>query len=33
MNSALGITEQGFDSGDACRAPWANETTTPTTQS
>ena len=23
MNSALGITEQGFSSGDACRAPWA----------
>jgi alkylhydroperoxidase family enzyme len=24
MNSALGITEQGFSSGDACRVPWAN---------
>ena len=24
MNSALGITEQGFNSGDACRIPWAN---------
>ena len=24
MYSALGITEQGFDSGDACRVPWAN---------
>ncbi len=24
MNSALGITEQGFNSGDACRVPWAN---------
>jgi alkylhydroperoxidase family enzyme len=23
MNSALGITEQGFNSGDACRVPWA----------
>ncbi len=22
VNSALGITEQGFDSGDACRVPW-----------
>lgn len=27
MNSALGITEQGFNSGDACRIPWAAETT------
>jgi AhpD family alkylhydroperoxidase len=25
MNSALGITEQGFNSGDACRAPWTTE--------
>jgi len=25
MNTALGITEQGFDSGDACRVPWAGE--------
>jgi AhpD family alkylhydroperoxidase len=25
MYSALGITEQGFSSGDACRVPWANE--------
>jgi alkylhydroperoxidase family enzyme len=25
MNSALGITEQGFNSGDACRAPWIPE--------
>ncbi len=33
MNVALGITEQGFSSGDACRVPWANETTTATTQS
>ena len=23
MNTALGITEQGFSSGDACRMPWA----------
>ncbi len=23
MNSALGITEQGFNSGDTCRVPWA----------
>ena len=23
INSALGITEQGFNSGDACRVPWA----------
>ncbi|MDQ3156908.1 MAG: carboxymuconolactone decarboxylase family protein [Actinomycetota bacterium] len=23
MNSALGITDQGFTSGDACRVPWA----------
>jgi AhpD family alkylhydroperoxidase len=27
MNSALGITEQGFNSGDSCRVPWINETT------
>jgi alkylhydroperoxidase family enzyme len=26
MNSALGITEQGFNSGDACRVPWAVQT-------
>jgi AhpD family alkylhydroperoxidase len=26
VNSALGITEQGFNSGDACRIPWADET-------
>jgi AhpD family alkylhydroperoxidase len=25
MNTALGITEQGFNSGDACRIPWADE--------
>jgi AhpD family alkylhydroperoxidase len=23
MNAALGITEQGFSSGDSCRVPWA----------
>jgi AhpD family alkylhydroperoxidase len=23
MNSALGITEQGFNSGDSCRVPWS----------
>jgi AhpD family alkylhydroperoxidase len=25
MYSALGITEQGFSSGEACRVPWASE--------
>ncbi|MFC7448100.1 carboxymuconolactone decarboxylase family protein [Rhodococcus daqingensis] len=25
MNSALGITDQGFNSGDACRVPWADQ--------
>jgi AhpD family alkylhydroperoxidase len=30
MNLALGITEQGFSSGEACRVPWANQTTTTT---
>jgi hypothetical protein len=25
MYSALGITEQGFNSGDACRVPWPTE--------
>jgi alkylhydroperoxidase family enzyme len=25
MNTALGITEQGFNSGAACRVPWAAE--------
>src|SRR4029077_15292341 len=25
MNSALGITEQGFNSGDSCRVPWITE--------
>jgi len=23
VNATLGITEQGFNSGDACRIPWA----------
>lgn len=27
-NSALGITEQGFGSGDTCRVPWADRTAT-----
>lgn len=27
VNSALGITEQGFNSGDACRVPWARDET------
>jgi hypothetical protein len=26
MNSALGITRQGFRSAEACHVPWANET-------
>jgi AhpD family alkylhydroperoxidase len=30
MNSALGITEQGFNSGDACRVPWVTEPGEPT---
>ena len=30
VNSALGITEQGFNSGDACRIPWADEARTST---
>jgi alkylhydroperoxidase family enzyme len=25
VNAALGITEQGFNSGDACRIPWLSE--------
>lgn len=29
VNSALGITEQGFNSGDACRVPWATRSTSP----
>ena len=27
VNATLGITEQGFNSGDACRIPWATEST------
>jgi AhpD family alkylhydroperoxidase len=30
MNSSLGISEQGFSSGDACRVPWDTEITTQT---
>jgi len=30
MNTALGITEQGFSSGDACRVPWATDELTTT---
>ncbi len=30
MYSALGITEQGFSSGDACRIPWETQLTEPT---
>jgi AhpD family alkylhydroperoxidase len=26
VNAALGIAEQGFNSGDACRIPWVSET-------
>jgi AhpD family alkylhydroperoxidase len=29
MNTALGITEQGFNSDDACRVPWATELNEP----
>lgn len=29
MNTALGITEQGFNSGDACRVPWASSVDQP----
>lgn len=29
MYAALGITEQGFSSGDACRVPWADAAETP----
>jgi alkylhydroperoxidase family enzyme len=32
MNSALGITEQGFNSGDACRVPWTIQTGETTAQ-
>ncbi|HEX5142868.1 MAG TPA: carboxymuconolactone decarboxylase family protein [Mycobacterium sp.] len=28
MNTALGITEQGFNSGDACRIPWQTQSAT-----
>lgn len=30
MNSALGITEQGFNSGTACRVPWTSVPAPPT---
>ena len=30
MNTALGITEQGFNSGDACRVPWMTSPATRT---
>jgi hypothetical protein len=33
MYSALGITEQGFSSGDACRIPWETQLTEPTEDS
>ncbi|KZS71143.1 transposase [Mycobacterium kansasii] len=33
MNAALGITEQGFNSGDACRVPWATEPSRTATES
>jgi AhpD family alkylhydroperoxidase len=32
MNAALGITEQGFNSGDACRVPWLTEASETPTQ-
>jgi uncharacterized peroxidase-related enzyme len=32
MNAALGITEQGFNSGDACRVPWMTEPSETATQ-
>jgi AhpD family alkylhydroperoxidase len=32
MNTALGITEQGFNSGDACRVPWAGDANEPAAQ-
>jgi AhpD family alkylhydroperoxidase len=28
VNTALGITEQGFNSGDACRVPWDHSAAT-----
>lgn len=33
MNTALGITEQGFSSGDACRVPWVTAASTAAKQS
>jgi AhpD family alkylhydroperoxidase len=30
VNATLGITEQGFNSGDACRIPWATDETSQT---
>ncbi|MFN8032338.1 MAG: carboxymuconolactone decarboxylase family protein [Mycobacterium sp.] len=33
MNSALGIAEQGFGSGETCRIPWANTDATVSKQS
>ncbi len=33
VNSALGITEQGFNSGDACRVPWNSMPTDPAAES
>lgn len=33
VNAALGMTEQGFSSGDACRVPWATEPTRAATES
>ena len=32
MYHALGITEQGFSSGDACRVPWATDQAEPASQ-
>ena len=32
MNSSLGVTEQGFSSGEGCRTPWADEIAAPTKQ-
>ncbi|KAA1395785.1 carboxymuconolactone decarboxylase family protein [Aeromicrobium ginsengisoli] len=32
MNHALGITDQGFSSGDACRVPWATDLAEPASQ-
>ncbi len=33
VNAALGMTEQGFSSGDACRVPWATEPSRAATES